>query len=91
MYTTIILLLLCAVEAGLFYWKWSEIQEYRELGKDVAIATGLEKNGKYSAFIRIAGKALGVEKYLLIILIPVIFIVNLIIASILGTILSLFL
>lgn len=89
MYTSIILLLLCAVEAGFIYWKWSEIEEYRELGKDVAIATGLDKNRRYSAFVRIAGKLTAIGKYILIALIPVLFIINLIIAAILGTILSL--
>jgi hypothetical protein len=88
MYTTIIFLLLCLAEGGFVYWKWSEIEDYRNLGKDVAIATGVEKNRQYSAFIRIAGRVLGVAKYLLIILVPVLLIVNLIIASILGTILS---
>ena len=88
MYTTIILLLLCAVQAGLFYWKWSEIEDYREIGKDVATVTGLDKNKKYSTFVRIAGKFLKVGKYVLFILIPIVFIINLIVASILGTILS---
>ena len=81
-------MLLCAVEAGLFYWKWSEIEEYREIGQDIAIATGLEKHRKYGAFVRIAGKFLIVGKYVLIVLIPIVFIINLIIATILGTILS---
>jgi len=89
MYITIILLLLCAVEIGLFYWKWSEIEEYREIGADVAIATGADKHRRYSAFVRIAGRLLKVGKYLLIVLIPIIFIINLIVATILGTILNL--
>ena len=89
MWTFSIFLLLCLIEGVIVYMKWSEIEEYRELGKDVAIATGLEKNRRYSAFVRIAGKVVGVAKYLLIILVPVILIVNLIIAGVLGTILSL--
>jgi hypothetical protein len=88
MFTTIIFLLLCAAEFGICYWKWSEIEDYRNLGKDVAIATGIEKNRQYSAFVRIAGRVFGVAKYLLFILVPVLIIANLIIAAILGTILS---
>lgn len=88
MYTLIILLLLCAVEAGLFYWKYSEIQEYREIGQGVAEITGIDKNKKYSAFVKIAGKIIKASSFLLWIIIPVLFIANLIVASILGTILS---
>ena len=87
---TIVFLLLCAIEAGLFYWKYSEIQEYRELGQDVAIATGVEKHRRYGAFIRIAGKILGFTKYLLIIIIPLLLLANWIVAIILGSILNFF-
>ena len=88
MYITIILVLLCAVEFGVVYMKYSDIQDYREIGKDVAIVTGVDKNRRYSAFVRVAGKVLKMSSYLLWIIIPVIFVINLIVASILGTILS---
>jgi len=88
MYTTIILLLLCAVEAGLFYWKYSEIQEYADLGKGIAKVTGADKTKHYGTFIKIASKFMAVGKIILIVLIPIIFIVNWIVAAILGTILS---
>ena len=89
MYTFIILLLICASQGGFFYWKWSEIQEYRGIGKDVAAVTGLDNNKRYSAFIRIAGRILGLAKYLLFILVPVIFVVDFIVALVLGSILHL--
>jgi len=88
MYTLIILLLLCAVEAGLFYWKYSEIQEYADLGKGIAKITGADKTRHYGVFTKIAAKLLSIGKVVLIILIPVVFLINLAIASILGTILS---
>ena len=88
MYTLIILLLLCAVEAGLFYWKYSEIQEYADLGKGVAKITGADKTKHYGMFIKIASKFLSIGKVVLIVLIPFIFIINCIVAAILGTILS---
>jgi len=87
---TIVFLLLCAIEAGLFYWKYSEIQEYRELGQDVAIATGVEKHRRYGAFIRIAGKVLGFTKYFLIIIIPLLLLANWIVALVIGSILNIF-
>jgi len=88
MYTLIILLLLCAVEAGLFYWKYNEIQEYADLGKGVAKITGVDKAKHYGIFIKIASKFLAVGKIILIVLVPIIFIINWIVAGILGTILS---
>jgi len=87
---TIVFLVLCAVELGIFYLKYNDIQDYKELGQDVAIATGVEKHRRYGAFIRIAGKILGFTKYLLIIIIPLLLLANWIVALILGSILNFF-
>lgn len=89
MFTFIILILLCAIQAGFVYWKWSEIQDVQDVGKSVAGVTGLDKNKKYGAVIKFLGKILKVGKYVLMILIPILFIINLIVSAILGTILSL--
>lgn len=88
MYTLIILLVLCAAEAGLFYWKYSEIQDYVDLGKGAARVTGADKHKHYGTFVKVASKFVSVGKVVLIVLIPIVFIINFIVASILGTILS---
>jgi hypothetical protein len=88
MYTFIILLVLCAAQAGLFYWKYSEIQEYADLGKGIAKITKADQTKQYGTFVKIASKLVSVGKIVLYVLIPVVFIINLIVASILGTILS---
>lgn len=88
MWTTIVFLLLCAAEAAFVWFQWDQIESYRNMGKDVAIATGLEDNRRYSAFVRIAANIFSVAKYVLIFLVPVILVVNLILAFILGTILA---
>lgn len=88
MYTLIILLFLCLVEAGLFYWKYSEIKDYAELGKGAVKITGIHKKKSYGTFVKISSKFISVGKIVLIVLIPILFIINLIVASILGTILS---
>jgi len=88
MYTLIILLLLCIIEFGLVYWKYSEIKEYIEISQDVAAITGLDKTKRYSDFVRTVGQLLSFGSYVFWIVIPIAFIINLIIASILGAILS---
>jgi hypothetical protein len=88
MYTTIIFLLLCVVEFVFCWIQWDQIESYRNLGQDVAIATGVEKHRRYTAFVRIAAKIISVGKVVLLALIPVILLINFIIAVILGTILS---
>ncbi len=88
MYTFIVLLFLCLVEVGLFYWKYSEIKDYAELGKGAVKITGVHKTKHYGTFVKISSKFISVGKIILIILIPIVFVINLVVASILGTILN---
>jgi hypothetical protein len=87
---TIVFLVLCVVEFGLVYWKYSEIQEYAEIGQKVASVTGVDNNKHYSKFIKIAAKVFGLAKYLLFIAVPVLLFANWIAALILGSILNFF-
>jgi len=89
MYTIIILCLLCAVEFGLFYLKWSEIEEYVEIGDKITKVTGLANTKSYGKFVMVIGGFLKVGKYIMMIVVPVIFVVNLIVSAILGSIISL--
>lgn len=86
--TFIILLILCLLEA-LFIWiKWGDIKNYQSIGKGIANATGLDRAERYSMFIR--GTAWLFSKFKVLLIIPavILFIANLIVASILGTILN---
>jgi len=87
---TLVFLSLCLIEAIIIWMKWNEIQDYRNLGKDVASVTGLDKNEKYGAFVRIAGKVLAYAKPILIVLGIVLLVVNYIAALIIGGILNIF-
>jgi hypothetical protein len=89
MYTFIVFLLLCALEGGFVYWKWSQYQEYKELAKDAAIATGVDGNRRYQAAVRFMGKLTGIGGFLMVILGIAMIFVNFIIALILGGILAL--
>lgn len=88
MYTTIIFFLLCLLEGGFIYWKWSQYEEYKEMAKDVAIATGIDANRKYQAAVRIISWLTGIGGILMIVLGVALLFVNIIIALILGGILA---
>jgi len=66
--------------------KWSDIQDYKEIGEGVASITKLDKNKHYSKFVKIAGWVL--KKFKVLLFIPAIILIfaNLIASSILGTI-----
>lgn len=89
MYTTIIFLSLCVIEFVFLWMKWDEIQTYREVGQGAASITGLDENASYKAFVKLVGILMEYFKYFLIV--PLIFIIfaNLIVASILGSVLGL--
>ena len=89
MYTFLIFVALCAIEFIIVKLKWDDIQDYREIGKGVASITGIDKNKKYSTFVRIAGKFFGFFKVFMIIPIIIMVIFNFIAALILGGLVSL--
>lgn len=88
MYTTIVFLLLCAIEAVVIWMKWDEIQTYSDIAKGAASITGIDKNEKYSQFVKIMGKIIEYAKPVLIILAVFLIFANLIAASIIGGILG---
>jgi len=88
MYIFLIFIALCAIEFLFFWWKWSDIQDYREIGKDVASITGIDKNKKYSAFVKIASKFFGFFKVFIIIPVILLVIINFIASLILGGIIG---
>ena len=89
MYTFLIFIALCAIEFIIVKLKWDDIQDYREIGKGVASITGIDKNKKYSAFVKIASKFFGFFKVFIIIPIIIMVIINFIAALILGGLISL--
>lgn len=88
MYTFLIFIALCAIEFIIVKMKWGDIQDYREIGKGVASITGINKNKKYSTFVKIASKFLGFFKIFIIIPIIIMVIFNFIAALILGGLIS---
>jgi uncharacterized membrane protein YkgB len=89
MYTTIIFLLLCLIEGVIFYLKWDQAQEYKEMTHDVAVATGVENNRKYKAAVRFMAKVSGIGTIIMLVIGVLLLFVNFIIALILGGILAL--
>ena len=88
MFTTIIFLLLCLIEGVIFYLKWSQAQEYKEMTHDIAVATGVENNRKYKAAVRFMTKISGLGTIIMFVIGALLLFVNLIIALILGGILA---
>jgi len=89
MYTFLIFIALCAIEFIIVKMKWDDIQDYRAIGKGVASVTGIDKNKKYSTFVKMAGKFLGFFKVFIIIPIIIMTIFNIIASLILGGLLNL--
>ena len=88
MYTLIILGSLCLIQFLFVWWKWSEINDLKEIATDVVVVTGLTRNQKFSKAKRIGTRVVlfvGRFKKLLIIPIIILFLINLVFSTILGT------
>lgn len=86
--TLIIFLILTIAEAIYLWSKWDEIQEYKEIGQEVASITGLDQNKKYQKVIQILGKLWNYAKPVFYALGIALLIANIIVAAILSTILG---
>ena len=88
MYTLLIFLILTLVE-GIFIWmKWDEIQEYKEIGQEVAKATKIDQDHRYKTVVQILGRLWNYAKPLFIVLGIILLIVNLLLSIIIGTIIN---
>ncbi|MEK6828567.1 MAG: hypothetical protein AABY15_00375 [Nanoarchaeota archaeon] len=88
MYTLLIFLILTLAE-GIYIWmKWDEIQEYKEIGQEVAKATKIDQDHRYKTVVQFLGKLWNYAKPMFVFLGIVLLFVNLIIALILGVILN---
>ena len=90
MYILIIFTILTLVQSIFIYSKWSNIQDYRELGRDLADVSGLSRKQTYTKTIRVLGNVLSNFKTILIIPVGIILFLNLIVSLILGGLLSIF-
>jgi len=87
MYTLIILTTLCLSQFLFVWWKWSEINDLKEIATDVVVVTGITKSDKYNKAKRIGTRLLlfiGRFKKLIIIPIVILFLINLVVSTILG-------
>ncbi len=88
MYTLIIFIILTLVE-GIYIWmKWDEIQEYKEIGQEVAKITKVDQDSRYQKVVQILGRLWNYAKPMFYALGVLLLIINLIVSLILGTILS---
>jgi uncharacterized membrane protein len=69
--------------------KWDEIQTYSDIAKGAASITGIDKNEKYSQFVKIMSKVIEYARPILIILAILLVFANLIAATIIGGVLGL--
>lgn len=90
MYILIIFAILTLAQSIFIYSKWSNIQDYRELGQDLADVSGLSRKQAYTKTIRVLGNVLSNFKTVLIIPIGIILFLNLIVSLILGGLLAIF-
>lgn len=88
MYTLIIFLILTLVE-GIYIWmKWDEIQEYKEIGQEVAKMTKIDQDDRYKTVTQFLGKLWNYAKPMFYALGVLLLFLNLIASFILGAILS---
>lgn len=89
MYILYVFLLMCVIEAIFFYRKRNRVIEYADFLRDIESAVGARRNEKYNLFVAIVGRFLSVSYKLLWILIPIILVINILVALIAGGILNL--
>lgn len=85
----IVFLVLTTVEAYIVWMKWSDVNDYADLGKDVSNLTGFDKKKAYSIIVKILSKINIAGRWVLIIIVPLLLLLNLIISLVLGGILEL--